>query len=491
VIIRNAVIIDGSGTAGQIGDVSIADGRIGAIAETGNLQTCPADNIIDANGLALAPGFIDTHSHADSEIFEQPEALAAISQGITTVVVGQDGGSPFPLSGFLSRLESTPTTVNVASYVGHNTLRNEVLGDDSKRAATADEIAAMKALLERELASGALGLSSGLEYEPGIYSDTAEVLALAQATANMDGRYISHIRSEDRWLEDSIDEIIAIGRATGMPVQISHIKLAMTPLWGRAADILAKLNAARAEGVNISADIYPYEYWQSTMMVLLPERDYRDRAAVEEALDTIAPADGIWMTRYEPNPDYVGRTVTEIAALLETTPVDAFMQLAEDADEWQQANNRSAEMIIGTSMNDDDVRTLMAWPHTNICSDGSLSDLHPRGAGSFPRVLGRYARENGALSLESAVQKMSGLAAEHMGFDNRGFIAEGMIADLVLFDPNTVIDRATPENPSALSEGIERVWVAGETVFENGSATENRPGKVIRRNDPDAVATTQ
>lgn len=478
-LITNVQVIDGSGSPAVAASVRIHDGLI---AEIGLLEACADESVVDGEGQTLAPGFIDTHSHADGLILERPDALAAISQGITTVIVGQDGSSKYPLAEFYSQLEQSPATVNVASYVGHNTLRDEVLGEDYKRIATDDEVAAMAEMLKSELESGALGLSTGLEYEPGIYSETSEVVALAQVAADAEGRYISHIRSEDRWFEDSIDEIILIGRETGMPVQISHMKLAMTRLWGHAEETLAKLDAARADGVNITADIYPYEYWQSTMMVLLPERDYTDRDAIQQALDEIAPADGIWMTRYEPNPDYVGKKLTEIAELLEVDPVGAFTHLAEEAERWEKENGRSAEMIIATSMKDSDIDKLLMWPEMNICTDGGLQDLHPRGAGSFPRVLGHFARDKKLMSMETALHKMTGLTAEHMGFTDRGLIREGMIADLVLFDPDTVIDRATPEHPDRLSGGIESVWVGGELVYQDGATTAARPGKVIRRN---------
>jgi N-acyl-D-amino-acid deacylase len=478
-LLTNVQVIDGSGSPAFPARVRIRDGLI---AEVGLLEACSGESVIDGGGKALAPGFIDTHSHADSLIFDRPDALAAVSQGITTVIAGQDGDSYYPLADFFSRLAESPATVNIASYVGHNTLRGEVLGEDFKRVATEEEVAIMAGMLASEMDSGALGLATGLEYEPGIYSETSEVLALAQVAAAVGGRYISHIRSEDRWFEDAIDEIILIGRETGMPVQISHMKLAMTRLWGRAAETLAKLDAARADGVNITADIYPYEYWQSTMMVLLPERDFTDRAAIEEVFEQIAPAEGIRMTRYEPNPEYVGKSLPEIAGLLETDAAGAFTHLAEAAQRWEKENGRSAEMIIATSMKDSDIDQLLVWPEMNICTDGGLQDLHPRGAGSFPRVLGRYAREKHLMSMETAVHKMTGLAAEHMGFSDRGLIKEGMVADLVLFDPDTVIDRATPEHPDALSDGIESVWVSGELVYQDGATTAARPGKIIRRN---------
>ncbi|MGI9203313.1 MAG: N-acyl-D-amino-acid deacylase family protein [Woeseiaceae bacterium] len=477
-LITNVDVIDGSGSPAYPANVRIS---AGLISDIGDLDACADEIVFDGAGHVLAPGFIDTHSHADSLILEQRDALASVSQGITTVIVGQDGGSEYPLADFFSQIENAPATVNLASYVGHNTIRENVLGEDYRRIATEEEIGMMADMLASELESGALGLATGIEYEPGIYSETSEVLALAHVAANAGGRYISHIRSEDRWFEDALDEIILVGRETGMPVQVSHIKLAMKRLWGSAAETIAKLNNARADGVNITADIYPYEFWQSTMMVLLPQRDYTDRSAIEGVFDQIAPAEGIWMSRYEPKPEYVGKSLPEIAGLLEVDAVDAFTHLAAEAERWEEENGRSAEMIIATSMKDSDIGELMSWPETNICTDGGLNDLHPRGAGSFPRVLGRYARDNQLMSIETAVHKMSGLSAEHMGFTDRGLIKKGMVADLVLFNPDTIIDRATPEQPDALSDGIESVWVNGELVFIDSATTDARPGKVVRR----------
>ena len=272
------------------------------------------DDVIDAGGLILAPGFIDTHSHSDRLILTERDALAKIAQGITTAVVGQDGDAPYPLADFFAALEATPAKVNIAAYAGHNTLRDEVMGADFRRAANDDEIKAMSALLEGELAAGALGLSTGLEYQPGIHSETREVVQLAQLTADAGGRYISHIRSEDRWFDDALEEIIQIGRATGMPVQISHLKLAMASQWGRAPWVIERLNAARQEGIDLTADIYPYTYWQSHMMVLLPERDPLDLDAIDFVMAELAPPDGIIFTHFPAEPDYVGMTLTEVAA---------------------------------------------------------------------------------------------------------------------------------------------------------------------------------
>ena len=477
-LIINARIIDGTGSGAVVGSVRLRDDRITAVGE---LTSNESDDVIDAGGLALAPGFIDTHSHSDRLILTERDALAKIAQGITTAVVGQDGDAPYPLADFFGALEATPPKVNIAAYAGHNTLRDEVMGADFRRAANDDEIKAMSALLEGELAAGALGLSTGLEYEPGIHSETREVVQLAQLTADVGGRYISHIRSEDRWFDDALEEIIQIGRATGMPVQISHLKLAMASQWGRAPWVIERLNAARQEGIDLTADIYPYTYWQSHMMVLLPERDPLDLDAIDFVMAELAPPDGIIFTHFPAKPDYVGMTLTEVAAAREQRPAEAFSALAQMSIAHEDATGEMGDMMIGTSMRDDDIAAFIAWPHSNICTDGSLRDRHPRGAGSFPRVLARYVREQGVLSLESAIHHMTGLSAQHMGFVERGVIAPGMMADLVLFNPNTVRDRATTSEPFASSKGIHSVWVAGERVLHEGEVSKTFPGRVIRR----------
>ena len=471
-LIKNVNIIDGSGSERYLADVRIKKKRI---EEIGQLERKNGEIIFQGNGLILSPGFIDTHSHADGDILNHPDALAAISQGITTVIIGQDGFSPYPLENFIKNIEELGVTINVGSYVGHNTIRDEVLKENFQRTASENEVVLMANMLKNELSSGAIGLSTGLEYVPGIYSNRSEVITLAQVTADAGGRYISHIRSEDRWFEDAIDEIIEIGRSTKMPVQISHFKLAQKNLWYQAARILGKLDLAVKEGINITADLYPYEYWQSNMMVLLPERDPTDRNAVAFALDQIAPPEGIWLTRFDPEPNYVGKTIVEIAKERKTDSITTFMQLAQES----QLMKEGSDMIIGTSMIEDDIRTLLLWEHTNVGSDGGLVDLHPRGMGSFTKILGKYVREEGLMNLEMAIRKMTGLAADHMGFTDRGYIQIGQMADLVLFDPDTVIDNATPKSPDAISDGIFSVWVAGEQVLSNGAVTKARPGKFI------------
>lgn len=476
-LITNALVYDGTGAPGQRGSVRVAHGVIVAV---GPLTARAGERVIDAGGLALAPGFIDTHSHHDRGLATHRDALAVVSQGVTTIVAGQDGGSQRPLAGWFARLERTPVAVNVASYVGHGTLRARVMHEDFKRAATAGEIERMRTLFREDLAAGALGLSTGLEYDPGIYSTTDELLALARDASAVGGRYISHIRSEDRDFWKAIDEIIEIGRAARLPVQVSHVKLAMRSLWGGADSLIRVLDRARAEGVAITADIYPYAYWQSTLTVLFPARDFANRASAEFALREVSSPEGLLLSGFAPNPSYVGKTVAEIATLRGTDPATTLMALiAESQRGPRTADGR--ESVIGTSMDERDIAKLMAWPWTNICTDGELDGRHPRGFGAFPRVLGRYVRDQHVVPLAEAIRKMTSLAAANVGLVGRGSIAPGQAADLVLFDPATVIDVATPTAPRELSRGIDRVWVNGVLVFAAGGATGAHPGRVLRR----------
>lgn len=441
----------------------------------------PGIEIIDAGGLTLAPGFIDTHSHGDADLLRHRDALAAVSQGITTIVGGQDGGSPYPIGEYFDELEATPAAVNFAAYVGHGRLRREVMGDDFRRPATDDEIESMRALLSEEMKAGALGLGTGLEYDPGIYSETSEVVALARESASWGGRYVSHIRSEDYAFWEAVDEIITIGREAKIPVHMSHIKLAMTSLWGQSDRLIDELERARAEGIDITADIYPYPYWKSTLTVMFPKRDFEDAAAARFAVTEISTPEGMLIPIYKPEPSYAGKTLSEISALRGTEPAQTLMDLIRDAEAMKATGERDVESVIATSMNEADIAKLMAWRHTNIGTDGALDGPHPRGYGTYPRVLGRYVRERDALSLPEAVLKATSLAAEHMGIDDRGRIRPGLAADLVLFDPDAVIDRATPENPHAVSVGIEKVWVNGVLVYSDGRTTNVFPGQVIRR----------
>jgi N-acyl-D-amino-acid deacylase len=464
------VIVDGSGAPRTAGDVRIVGDRI---TDVGQLRATAADHVMDARGLVLAPGFIDTHSHHDRGLSADPGAVALVSQGVTTIVVGQDGGG-VNRAAFFARLDSQPVAVNVASYTGHGSLRRAVLGADFKREATAAEVDSMKALLRVEMRAGALGLSTGLEYDPGIYSSRDEVLALAGVAAEMGGRYISHIRSEDRYFWSALDEIIAIGRTLHMPVQVSHIKLGMIDLWGRSDSLVRVLNRARAGGVNITADIYPYTYWQSNLGVFYPKRNFADSAESEFVLAHLTPANEIIFNRFPDHPEYTGKTLAQIAQNRGTLPARTLMDLLA-------ASGGDDAGILAKGMDDADIEALIRWPFANVCSDGELAGRHPRGFGSFAKVLGLYARDRKVFPLEEAVRKMTSLSANNVGLRTRGLIKPGYYADLVLFDPVTVIDRATFEQPHQQALGIHAVWVNGTVVFQGATATTEHPGRVLRR----------
>jgi N-acyl-D-aspartate/D-glutamate deacylase len=478
-LITNVRLVDGTGTPARTAAVRMRGDKIW---EIGELSPFPNESVLDGKGRVLAPGFIDSHSHHDWSLREHPEALAMVNQGITTIVVGQDGGG-VPMDTIQARLKLEPVAVNLASYTGHAMLRHRVMGANGLyRTAKPEEVERMKQLLRTELANGSLGLATGLEYESAFFSNRDEVLQLAQVAADSGGRYISHIRSEDVMLDDAIDEIIEIGRATKMPVQISHLKIALRDKWGQSATMLAQLERARAEGVNITADCYPYEYWMSTIRVLFPKRDYTNPASAEFAVNQLFDPSQSVLVRFAANPAYAGKTVGDIATMRQESPAKTLMGLVAEASAYSTKNPDAdgVEGIVAKSMDDADVKNFLAWPHTNICSDGA-DEGHPRGYSAFTRVLGRYVRDQKLMPLETAIQKMTSLSAEHLGLKNRGLIAPGYYADLVLFNPDTVQDNARIGNNKALSTGVDAVWVAGKMVYQDQKATGARPGTLIRR----------
>ena len=472
-LIINASIVDGTGSKAQKGAVRIDGERI---VEVGALEPRQGESVIDAGGKTLTPGFIDAHSHHEEGLFEMRDAAPVVSQGITTIVVGQDGWMSYPVKDLFERMKKTPTAINVATFVGHGNVREEVMGKDFKRKATTEEIARMRTLVAKGMEDGGLGLATGLEYDPGIYSSTEEVLELAREAKRHGGRYISHVRSEDRYFWEAIDEIVRIGRAADIPVQVTHMKLAMTDWWGQSARFLGILDKARADGIDITGDIYPYEAWHSDLTVLFPKRDFTNRESAQFALDHVSPPDGIILSRYSPEPELVGLTLAEVAKRKGMDPAATLMDLIA-----RSSYEGAEQSIIGTGMKAEDVAALIAWPHASICSDGSLTSLHPRGRGAFTKVLRVYVREQKVLSFEEAIRKMTGLSAAHIGFSDRGVIRAGAFADLVLLDPATVADRSTWQDPLALSTGIEKVWVNGAVVWDGAKATGAYPGKGLRR----------
>lgn len=479
-VIVNARVIDGSGSPSRNMNVRVVGDRIAAL---GSFEPSAKDTIVDAGGLVLAPGFIDVHSHHDYGLLETPGALGAVSQGITTIVAGQDGGHNYPLAEFFASHDASPSAINVASYAGFGMLRGQVMGDDYQRHATPDELAAMVDLMHVEMESGALGLSTGLEYDPGSFSAPEEVLELARVAASHEGRFISHIRSEDQYFWEAIDETINIGREARIPVQVSHIKLAMISWWGQADRLKNKLDEARASGVDITADIYPYRAWNagfSWLRTLFPERDLDRRDGAEYILSDMLSPEGIMLPSYVPEPAYNGMTIAEIASIRETDAETTLMDLLKAEAALEDGSGSSP--MLGFAMDEPDIESIMAWPHTVIGSDGELAGPHPRGFGAFTRFLGHYVRDRKLVSLEEGIRKVTLLSAQQVGIKERGSIKIGNFADLVLFDPELIAARSTYDAPNEPSVGIEKVWVNGRLVLAGGETTGSRPGLSIRKN---------
>src|SRR4051794_5920968 len=322
VLLKNVLVYDGSGKKPSHSDVRIKANRVDAVGK--HLKPQPGETVRDEHGLALAPGFIDMHSHGDSGIFDDLDAENVTRQGVTTIFVGQDGESNFPLADFYSRLEKTPAALNFASMIGHATVRRQVMGKDLYRASTPEELAKMKGILAQELKAGAFGLSSGLEYEDGHFATTEEMIELSKVAAQSGGFYISHVRDEADKVFDSYDEIIRIGREAAIPVEISHIKLGATQVWHMAKTRMPEVFAsASTQHVDLKADVYPYLYWHSTIRVLVTDRDFFNPEKVAKALETTGGPDAVRLVRYKPEPAQAGKTLSEMAKSWGITPVEA------------------------------------------------------------------------------------------------------------------------------------------------------------------------
>lgn len=478
-LIRSVRIVDGSGAPAFWGSVRIQDSIITAV---GDLKPQVGDSVIEGKGLVLSPGFIDTHSHHYGDLDQHPESLPTNSQGITTIVTGQDGSGD-PIDSIRLFLKRQPVAVNVATYTGHSSLREQVMGEDLFRPAHDHEIEKMRRLLDVEMSKGSIGLSTGLEYEEAFYSSADEVLQLARAAANRGGRYISHIRSEDITLDSAIEEILTIGRVTRMPVQISHLKIGLKDKWGSSGSILQRLEIARREGIDVTADVYPYDFWNSTLRVLFPKRDYENAESAEFATRQLFDPTKSVLVRYAPAPSYVGKTFSEVSRLRQKSESMTLMELIAEASRFKKENPQypySVEAIAAKAMWEEDVHRFIGWSQANICSDGR-SGGHPRGFGAFTKVLRVYVRERKQLKLEEAIYKMTAQGAQHVGIKKRGLVRPGYYADLVLFDPNTVSDHSDLTDPTAISSGIERVWVNGRLTYKTGVTTGERPGVFIAR----------
>jgi len=496
-VFREARVVDGTGGPSYVASVAVQDGRIAAV---GPLDAQGARRVVEAAGLVVAPGFVDVHTHAEEGIRLRPGADNLLLDGVTSIVTGNCGSSELDLGEFFRELRASGTSVNVASLVGHNRLRREVMGTDS-RDPTPEEMARMEALVESAMRDGALGLSSGLVYVPGTYAETPELIALARAAGRHGGVYASHIRDEGDRVAPAVEEALRVGREAGVRVQISHFKVTSKRHWGESARTLALVEQARDQGLDVAVDQYPYTASSTNLGVLLPSwalsgppgelsrrlrrPAVRRRIAAEmrrtiqgrnghEGLDYAVVARCSWDDSLE------GLSVSEVnRAWGRREGLDREIQTVLD-----MAGRGGAQMVYH-SMDEGDLVRIAGFPHTMFASDAGILEPgrgrpHPRAYGTHARVLGRYVRDKGVLTLEEAVRRMTSLPAGQFGLGARGRLVPGFRADLVVFDAAKVVDRATFESPHAHPEGIRYVVVGGEVVAEDGRHTGARPGVVLR-----------
>jgi N-acyl-D-amino-acid deacylase len=472
-LIINARLADGTGAPLINGALRVRGNRIMSV---GKLSPAPGERVIDAHGLVLAPGFIDVHNHSLEGLDSDPLAETQIAQGITTAVQGPDGESPWPIKDWIETRKQHPAALNLAIFAGHATIRSQVIGKDFKRVATPAEIEKMVQLTWQAMNEGAIGLSSGLEYEVGSYSNTAELIAMARSAAEHGGIYSTHIRDEADKAFDALLEEIEIAEQAHIPVDHSHIKLGTVGVWGKASEYIRVIEEARNRGIDFLADCYPYEAWHSNIKVIVPDKQYENPKSVERAIADLGGADRLTITDFEPNRSYLGHSLAEIAKSNKLSPVEMYIRIIREGD---TANTEA--QVIGHSMIESDIKAFYQQPWVMVASDGGIGAAHPRGAGTFPRVLGRFVREKHWLTLPEAIRKMTSLPAQRLGWKDRGVLREGAYADLVLFDPATVIDRATFTKPQELPAGIEKVFVNGVLVWNDAKSTGATPGLVLAR----------
>jgi len=498
VLIVGGTVLDGSGAPGVRADVAVRGDRIVDIGPS--LRRDGARRVIDATGLVVAPGFVDLHAHLDP-LLRLPDAESAVRQGVTTALGGPDGGSPWPLGQYLDSARTLGVGLNVAFLVGHNTVREAVLGMQD-RAPTADELARMQRMVAQAMGEGAWGISTGLRYLPGTFSKTDEVVALSRVAADSGGIYTSHLREEGLGLIDGVAEAIRIGREARIPIVLTHHKVVGKPMWGASVRTLAMLDSARAAGIDVVADQYPYTATYTGIGVLMPSWAMADGdSALERRLGDPALRDSIvrgivfnilndrgggdlqrvQLARVPWQRDLEGRTLHDWAVARGRAPTPE-----TGAELVIEAVRRGGVSAIYHVLDEGDVDRIMRHPQVMIASDGRLTrpgegHPHPRWYGTFPRVLGRYVRERGVLTLPEAVHKMTGQPAARLGLRDRGRIAPGSHADIVVFDPATVADRATFEAPHQYPVGIPWVLVNGTVAVEEGRFTGARAGRILRR----------
>ncbi len=483
-VVRDVRIVDGTGSAAVEGSVAVDGERIVAVGEVGGGLVGPGTVEIDGGGLTLSPGFVDVHTHDDGALIRYPGMEFKLAQGCTSVVIGNCGFSAAPalegeadptnligvtptwsdLAGFAAAVEGGRPAVNAVALIGHNTVRRLVMGNE-RREPTAAELAAMRDMVATGMTQGACGFSTGLVYEPGRYCQTDEIVALAEAAAEAGGLYASHIRNEGDRLLEAIDEAITIGRRASLPVQISHHKAAGPRNWGKIADSLAKVDEANGNGADITLDVYPYTAGSGPMAQYF-NLDRLDPELAEVIRFASCPA----FRHYE------GRMAVDIAADQGVTPSDVIREVLT-------APKGDRTICIQFIIDEADIATNLAHPLMMVGSDG-IPDLngrpHPRLFGTFPRILAHYVRDEGVLPLEDAIRRMTSLSCDRFGLADRGRVVEGNFADLVLFDPATITDTATYDDPKQEPIGIELVIVNGRTAYRDGEHTGVGSGRFLR-----------
>lgn len=496
ILLQGGRVVDGTGAPWYRADVAIDGERIVRI---GRLEGAEAETVIDASGLVIAPGFIDPHTHALRGIFDVPTAESALLQGVTTLTEGNDGSSPWPIDEHYREIEALGISPNWSVFVGQGTIREAVLGSEDREPTEAD-MQRMKDMVAEAMEQGALGLSTGLFYVPGSFSTTEEVIELAAVAADYGGIYISHMREEAYQLLDSVRETIRIGEEADIPVQMTHHKVIGVENWGAANESLRLVDEARARGVDITIDQYPYTASQTGITALIPQwaqeggreallariDSPETRATIKnEVVEKILYDRGgghprnVFISRNSWDPDMAGKNLAELTEErgMEPTPENA----AEVVFDIIRGGGATA---VYHAIGPDDVDRIMQHPATAIGSDGPVGVFgegapHPRQYGSFARVLGHYSRERGLLSLEEAVRKMSSQTARRLGIQDRGLVSEGYFADLAIFDADEIIDRATFEDPHQYAVGMKYVLVNGQLVVADGEHTGARPGRIL------------
>ncbi|MDX1406437.1 MAG: D-aminoacylase [Woeseiaceae bacterium] len=504
-LIRNARVVDGTGSPWFRSDVVVDDGRIVRMGV--NLKVS-ARQTIDAAGRVVAPGFIDVHTHVESTDSREglqkfPRADNYLLDGVTTIVTGNCGSSETDVAGWAASLEGLG--INAATLIGHNSVRRAVMGLDD-RAPSAEEIDSMRAYVDRAMREGAVGFSTGLLYVPGTYAKTEEVISLAEVAGQYGGVYATHMREQGAKLHDSIHEAVRIGKEAGMPVQISHFKIKGPARWGTIGDAIELVESYRREGVDVVIDAYPYERASSNLGINLPRwavaggsesiaariRDEATRERIEGDMKDMLDAGGYpdysfaTVAQYPADPSYIGRNISEINRLVERpatvdAEIDTLLEMMVDGG---KAGYEQGASMIYHYMSMQDVDTIYRYPNAAVASDGTIMAFgrgqpHPRSYGTNARVLADFVRERNILTLEDAIRRMTSLPARTFSFHDRGIVRPGFVADLVMFDPQKVNDKATFENPHQYSEGFDYVIVNGVPVITGGELTDARPGRFV------------